>query len=126
MPFGPWISSGVRFDEAHGERSLAVHAEGMDHLEQLRAKAVAGSRPRRLERRSVNEAFVYTRESGLRGVHTKQHLPNEDGYFEARWFQAGPRHFEPVDVNGLSVGFLICTELMFNEHARRSADETLD
>jgi hypothetical protein len=90
LPFGPWISSGASFDQVHWERSLEVHAEGLNQLGRLGAKAVAGTRPRCLESRCVNEAFLYTRESGLRGVHTKQYFPNEDGYYEARWFQAGP------------------------------------
>ena len=126
MPFGSWISSSASFDQAHWERSLEAHAEALDHLDQLGAKAVAGSRPRALDNRRVNEAFVWSRESGLRGVHTKQYFPNEDGYYEAGWFQAGPRHFECVDVGGLNVGFLICTELMFNEHARRYGRDTVD
>jgi N-carbamoylputrescine amidase len=126
MSFGPWISSGESFDEARWERSLDVHAEGLDRIEQLGAKVVAGTRPRCLENRRVNEAFVYTRESGLRGVHTKQYFPNEDGYYEARWFQAGPRHFEPMGVEGLNIGFLICTELMFNEHSRRYGRDRVD
>jgi N-carbamoylputrescine amidase len=126
LPFGPWISFGASFDKVHWERSLEVHTEGLDQLGRLGAKAVAGTRPRCLESRCVNEAFLYTRDSGLRGVHTKQYFPNEDGYYEARWFQAGPRHFEPAEVEGLNVGFLICTELMFNEHARRYGRNRVD
>jgi len=126
MPFGSWISSGASVDQARWEHSLHVHAEGLDRLEQLGAKVVAGTRPRCLENGHVNEAFVYTREGGLRGVHTKQYFPNEDGYYEARWFKAGPRHFESLGVEGLNIGFLICTELMFNEHARRYGRDGVD
>ena len=119
MPFGPWISSRADFDEATWQRSLEHHAQGLARLEELGAGAVAGSRPCRLGDRRVNEAFVWTRETGLSGVHTKQFFPNEEGYYEARWFQAGPRRFAPLPIAGLTAGFLICTELMFNEHARR-------
>jgi N-carbamoylputrescine amidase len=118
MPFGLWISSGAEFDEATWRRSLERHAEGLARLEELGARAVAGSRPQSLAGRRVNESFVWTLETGLRGIHTKQYFPNEEGYYEARWFEAGPRHFGPVAVAGISAAFLICTELMFNEHAR--------
>ena len=119
MPFGPWISSRADFDEATWQRSLEHHAESLARLEELGARAVVGTRPFRQGDRRVNEAFVWTRERGLRGVHTKQYFPNEEGYYEARWFQAGRRHFAPSEVAGLTAGFLICTELMFNEHTRR-------
>jgi N-carbamoylputrescine amidase len=118
MPFGPWISSRSHFDEATWQHSLQRHEEGLARIEELGARAVAGSRPQSLSGRRVNEAFVWTRGTGLRGVHTKQYFPNEEGYYEARWFEAGTRHFAPTAVAGLSSAFLICTELMFNEHAR--------
>jgi N-carbamoylputrescine amidase len=126
MPFGPWISAGDRFDDAQWQRSLELHAEGLSRLGQLGARAVAGSRPHSQDGRRVNEAFVWTREGGLRGVHTKQYFPDEEGYHEARWFQAGARHFTCVDAAGLKAGFLICTELMFNEHARRYGRDGAD
>ena len=118
MPFGPWISASEAFDEAAWRRSLSLHDAGLARLSELGARAVTGSRPRTLDGRRVNEAFVWTREAGLQGVHTKQYFPDEEGYFEARWFEGGPRHFATADAAGLRVGFLICTELMFNEHAR--------
>jgi N-carbamoylputrescine amidase len=118
MPFGPWISSCAEFDEATWQHSLRRHTEGLARIEELGARVVAGSRPCSLAGRRVNEAFVWTRGTGLRGVHTKQYFPNEEGYYEARWFEAGPRHFAPTVVAGLFAAVLICTELMFNEHAR--------
>jgi N-carbamoylputrescine amidase len=61
---------------------------------------------------------VWTKEGGFQGVHTKQFFPNEEGYYEARWFEPGGRHFHVVPAGPVEVGFLICTEVMFNEHAR--------
>ena len=119
MPFGSWVSAGEAFEEAAWRRSLSLHDAGLARLPELGAKVVAGSRPRVLGGRRVNEAFVWTREGGARGVHTKQYFPDEEGYYEARWFEGGDRHFATAEVAGLQVGFLICTELMFNEHARR-------
>jgi N-carbamoylputrescine amidase len=61
---------------------------------------------------------VWSLEKGYEGVHTKQYFPDEEGYYEARWFQGGERHFRVADAGKVRVGFLICTEVMFNEHAR--------
>jgi N-carbamoylputrescine amidase len=119
MPFGAWISAGEAFEEAAWSRSFSLHEADLARLPELGARAVAGTRPRVLDGRRVNEAFVWDGDGGLRGVHTKQYFPDEEGYYEARWFEGGDRHFMTADIAGLQVGFLICTELMFNEHARR-------
>lgn len=118
LPFGPWISSGAAFCQAAWDASLELHAAGVQLLADLGAAIVATTRPRVEAKRRVNEGTLWTAQDGLQCVHTKQYFPNEEGYYEARWFEAGERHFHTVLVRGVRVGFLICTELMFNEHAR--------
>lgn len=118
MPFGPWIAAGSVPDEKILEKSRRLHAEGISRLGQLGARVVLGTRPADQNGKSVNEAFVWTGEGEVEGVHTKQFFPDEEGYYEARWFQAGERHFRVVKAGEVRLGFLICTELMFNEHAR--------
>lgn len=119
MPFGPWVSAGEAYDPQAWRRCCGSHEEGISRLDELGAKVVLGSRARELGGYRVNEAFVWTPGSGYQGVHTKQYFPDEEGYFEARWFQAGEGQFRVVDGSVVQVGFLICTEVMFNEHARR-------
>ena len=119
MPFGRWLSAGESFDEAAWRKCLEVHEEGVERLDELGVKVVLGSRARELNERRVNEAFVWTPSDGYRAVHTKQYFPDEEGYYEARWFHAGERHFRVAQAGPIRVGFLICTEIMFNEHARR-------
>jgi N-carbamoylputrescine amidase len=128
MPFGPWSASGPAFDEAIWRSSVEAHERGMSRLGELGARVVAGSRARVLDGKRANEAFLWTSEAGVKGVHTKQFFPDEEGYFEARWFEPGDRHFRIVEAGdtGSRVGFLICTELMFNEHARRYGREGAD
>lgn len=117
MPFGNWIAAGERFDAAVWRDACDVHERGLARLGELGAATVAGSRPRELDGVRVNEAFLRDA-AGVRGVHNKQYFPDEPGYYEARWFAGGERHFRIADVSGLRVGFLLCTEVMFNEHAR--------
>ena len=119
MPFGAWISSAPKFDADTWKNTCRLHEEGIQQLAELGAVVVAGSRPRELNGRRVNQAFLWTRDEGVRGVHTKQYFPDEEGYYEARWFEAGDRHFQLASSGAIRAGFLICTELMFNEHARR-------
>jgi N-carbamoylputrescine amidase len=119
MPFGPWIAAGERFDPAAFDESCRLHDQGLARLHELGAPVVFGTRPRLHEGRRINEAFAWTSEAGPHPVHSKQYFPDEEGYYEARWFEAGPRHFRVAQAGPARVGFLICTELMFNEHARR-------
>ncbi len=79
--------------------------------------AVVTSRPAWAGDRLANEAIVIEGER-VRPAHRKQFLPQEDGWFEAEWFRGDDTGFRPITVGGLSIGILLCTELMFNEHAR--------
>jgi N-carbamoylputrescine amidase len=66
----------------------------------------------------VNEA-VALEQGVLRPLHRKQFFPNEDGWYEANWFAADASGFAVHEVAGLKIGVLLCTEVMFNEYARR-------
>jgi N-carbamoylputrescine amidase len=123
LPFGPWISAGETCDPAVVKRSQLIHEAGLAHLDELGATFVLGTRPVNSNGRNVNQAFLWMSESGLIGVHSKQYFPEESGYYEARWFQAGKCHFRVVQAREVRIGFLICTEVMFNEHARRYGRE---
>jgi len=118
MPFGPWIAAGDTFNEAAWSGSCSAHDAGVARLSELGAHVVATSRPVRPADRRMNEAFLWSQDRRLQPVHAKQYFPDEEGYYEARWFQPGDRHFRTASADGLSCGFLICTELMFNERAR--------
>lgn len=118
MPFGPWISCAERADQETLLASHCLHEAGMKRLAELGASSVLGTRPVYDQGRSVNQAFVWRADAGVEPVHTKQFFPDEEGYYEARWFTRGETHFRFANVQGLSVGFLICTEVMFNERAR--------
>jgi N-carbamoylputrescine amidase len=118
LPFGRWIAAAPAFDAAAWRESCALHEEGLRRLGDLGAPIVAGTRPTLAGDRRVNEGFVWTSETGVQGVHTKQYFPDEAGFYEARWFEAGERHFRIAPVGPGWAGFLICTKLMFNEHAR--------
>ncbi len=119
MPFGSWIAARPTPDATWLEDSQRVHEAGIARLGDLGTPAVLGTRPVIENGRAVNEAFVLHETLGLVGAHTKQFFPDEEGYYEARWFVRGPTHFDLVEIEGLRVGFLICTDVMFNEWARR-------
>lgn len=118
MPFGPWLAGGPAFDASAAQRSVELHDRGRSALAALGVPAVISSRPVWQDDRLANEAFVLDA-AGDRPLHRKQFFPEEDGWYEATWFRADGGGFAVHEVVGLHLGVLLCTELMFNEQARR-------
>ncbi|MEO9337957.1 carbon-nitrogen hydrolase family protein [Mesorhizobium sp. SB112] len=117
LPFGRWIASAEKFDAEAARKSMDAHDEGIIALRSLGIGAVISSRPVLSGDRLANEAFVLEHEQ-IRALHRKQLFPNEEGWYEARWYEGDENGFEIHEIAGLKVGILLCTELMFNEHAR--------
>ncbi len=118
MPFGKWVSALPEKDRDMLFTLHRQHDEGMSRLSDFDTAAILGTRATFEGEKSVNEAFAWTSDGAIQRVHTKQFFPNEPGYYEARWFERGDLRFETAEVRELTVGFLICTDVMFNEWAR--------
>lgn len=127
MPFAPWlpvsgaVATGVWNDAVH------AHETWVGRLGELGAAVVATSRPVTDETgRRFNEGIVWTAEDGVVATHRKAYLPDEPGFHEARWYGRGPTEFEAIPTPLGRVGFLICSELWFLEHARGYAEQDVD
>jgi N-carbamoylputrescine amidase len=116
MPFGPWIANRATFDHDVAAASILAHESALLALRDV-PTAVIGSRPVRGKRVLCNEAFLMAR--GLyQTIHHKHYFPQETGFFEETWFSAEHSGFDVIEYNGLRIGALLCTELMFTEWAR--------
>lgn len=125
MPFGDWLASAPDFDRERAKRSVELHEKAVTAIAQLGIAAVLSSRPAWSDERLVNEAFVLT--NGQTTIlHQKRYFPAEDGWHETEWFVASTNDFTPQPINGLMTGILLCTELMFNEHARAYGKAKVD
>ena len=117
LPFGRWIAAAKSFDIATAETSVAIHDLGMMALARLDVPAILSSRAVWENGRLANEAVAI--EAGtVRGIHRKQYFPDEPGWYEATWYATRDRDFTVASLAGVTVGVLLCTEAMFNEHAR--------
>lgn len=117
LPFGPWLADGAVFNEDEARRSIQAHEDGLAALIALDVPAIISSRPVWHAGRLANEAFVL--ENGeTRTLHRKRYFPAEDGWHETQWYLRDSSGFALSDVLRLKVGVLLCTEAMFNEHAR--------
>ena len=116
MPFGPWIARDETFRDESARASLAAHKDGLHAIQTLPTAAI-GSRPIRGHHKLVNEAFLLF-EGAYRSIHHKQYFPEESGFFEDTWFAATQSGFDVTEYDGVRIGVLLCTELMFTEWAR--------
>ncbi len=118
MPFAPWFAWTRDADPAVWRAAVDAHERWLQWLPELGAACVLGSRPVERDGVRLNEGFAWDVEHGYRAAHTKYHLPDESGYWEASWYARGDGRFEPLTTGPARVGFLICTELWFFGHAR--------
>lgn len=117
LPFGSWLAAGASFSKEQADRSIRAHEMGLEGLRDLHVPAVISSRPVWNGKRLANEAFALENDVA-RPLHRKQYFPNEAGWFESEWYAGDGSGFALAVVQGIKVGVLVCTEVMFNEHAR--------
>lgn len=118
MPFYAWLPRQRRFDEAAWNAAVAAHEIWLMRLAELASASVLGSRPVNREGERLNEAFAWDPQGGYRAAHHKHYLPDEEGFWEASWYQRGGGDFSPSQIGELRAGFLVCSELWFMQHAR--------
>ncbi|PHR88363.1 MAG: nitrilase [Blastopirellula sp.] len=120
MPFDDWLSQNETPDQDRWQLSVQRHLEWIDQLKRLPDCEIVATMPTADSNgRRHNRGFVRTLNSGRTDIHDKIHLPDEDGYREARWYHPGIGNFETVETSRCRLGMLICSELWFIEHARR-------
>lgn len=118
LPFTAWFARTPQFDAEVWQRAQEEHDLMMSSLSALAPAIVLGTHLVIEEGRHLNRGFVWTPAEGYKGVHDKYYLPNEEDFYERCWFDRNQRDFTLARVEELAIGFLICTEVMFNEWAR--------
>ena len=116
MPFYPWPFRRQAFDPNAWKAAVAAHDRWQARFPELAPAVVAGSRPVDDVGR-YNEGFLWG-DGAYRAIHRKVYLPDEDGFWEASWYDRGVASFQAVTAGPARAGFLICTELWFMRHAR--------
>lgn len=120
MPFSSWLPAHDPPDEdikAAWTAAVDSHAEWVERLDAFGDMAVLGSRPVVRDDTRFNEGFVRT-VAGVQGGHLKSYLPDEPGFWEASWYEAGEGDFDLRDCAGLAVGMLVCTDLWASHEVR--------
>jgi N-carbamoylputrescine amidase len=119
MPFYPWMAATNKVDPAVWQAAVDAHEEWMPRLSALGADYVLGSRPVLENGIPHNDAFIWHSDSGAKFAQRKYYLPDEDGFWEATWYRrADEPRFQAAQAGEAKVGFMVCSDLWFGEHAR--------
>lgn len=127
MPFYRWLAHSREVDIEQWEQAIKAHQAWITRLTDLSPATVISTRPLTLPEpdgalqvngKRQNIGYVWEPVQGIKDVHTKYYLPDEPGFWEASWYERGDGDFTLVDTSKGKIGFLICTELWFNVHAR--------
>jgi N-carbamoylputrescine amidase len=118
MPFYRWLAHAREVDSSQWERAVVAHEAWIARLADFAPATVISTRPVTLDGKRQNTGYVWEPGQGDRIVHTKYYLPDEPGFWEASWYERGDGDFSLAETSRGKVGFLICTEIWFNAHAR--------
>ncbi len=118
MPFYPWFAWSPEYDPSIWQAAVKAHQDAESMLRELSSAIVCGSRPIGRKGKRHNEAFIWDARQGFRPAHIKYYLPDEEGSWEASWYERGDKDFSPIQVGNALLGFVICTDLWFFEHSR--------
>lgn len=126
MPFYPWIANRTTVSEDLKIKTVEGHEKWLKRIEELGVGMVAYSKPVIKEDQFYNTAYIWTQSEGHQAVHTKHFFPEEEGFYEGTWFTQPPEHFELLEVQGLKISFLLCTEIWFTQYARKYGLDGID
>lgn len=128
MAFSEWLAADRTADADRWNAAVETNRRSIDRLDTLGAPFVVGTRPivdASGSRR--NEAYLWTAATNTAtAVKQKHYLPDEPGYWEASWYDQGPKSFPTAPAGGAVIGIQICTEMWFLEWARHYAREGAD
>ena len=122
MCFHDWLAADKVPDRERWLEAVHAHAGAILELGNFGVNAVIGTRPVVNDKGSFrNQAYLWTPEPRILPVHEKYYLPDEEGYWEASWYDGGEQTFELCHALGIPIGVQICTEMWFLEWSRHFA-----
>ncbi|GCF10365.1 carbon-nitrogen hydrolase family protein [Dictyobacter arantiisoli] len=118
MPFSPWLGTTAQFEASRWQASVIAHECALTSLSALAPATVLSSHPLNRDGKRLNAGFSWGSQDGYRSIHDKYYLPNEEGVWEASWYERGNEDFTVQRYHDLCLGMLLCTELWALDKAR--------
>ena len=117
MPFCNWIFVGDAVDDGLWRKAVEQHDAMIARLPGLACRWIMSSRPVEETGRHFNVAFIWSANDGYQPIRRKWYLPEAPTAQETLWFNRGDCNFAPVRADAICIGFQLCSEMMFTEHA---------
>ncbi|MCP4469664.1 MAG: carbon-nitrogen hydrolase family protein [Gammaproteobacteria bacterium] len=122
MCFAEWLAADATPARNRWLAAVKSHAEHILELGKLGVPALISTRPTVNDGGSFrNQAYLWTTQPRIVPIHEKYYLPDEEGYWEASWYERGDPEFDYCEALGIRIGVQICTEMWFFEWARQFA-----
>ena len=126
LPFSKWIAYEKEVNPESKMKSVEKHETWMMKMERMNVEYIVYSRPVIARDKFFNTAFAYVKGKGHFKIHTKCLFPEEPLFWEETWFDRDEEKFELLELDGIKIGVLLCTEMWFTEHARHYANQEID
>jgi predicted amidohydrolase len=109
LPASTWFGVSPHFDQDRWDRVVAAHDAMIARLNEFGSTIVIGSRAATIDGSRLNIAFLWSKGAGLIDLHAKAILPEEAGFHEQSWYEAGQDNLSVTEVNGVGIGVLVCS-----------------
>jgi len=123
MIFSSWFFESPTVDYVKWNEMVEQQQKCLTLLAELAPAAVVGSVAKMRRRERVNESFLWNQE--YQALRSKYFFPEEEGYYERTWFQAGDKEFALASHGSVKFGVALCTELwampQIQEYGRNGA-----
>ena len=126
MPFFGWYFVEPEFDQVTWDEAVESHKRWEARIPELGAKTVIWTAPIDYAGARVNRGRVWSEKGKIQAIHSKSYIPDEEGFYEDRWYQGGDRVFEPFESGGVTFGFLVCSEMWAMSRAREYGKRGVD
>jgi N-carbamoylputrescine amidase len=118
MPFSDWFAAERDFAAGVWDAAVTEHRMWKLRLAELAPATVVTTEPVVTRGRRLNEAYAWS-DGRTTPLHQKRYLPNEHGFWEARWYEPSAGAFDLTTLGDALVGVQICTELWWLDESRK-------
>lgn len=118
LPAASWFGATPDFDQTRWDAVVAAHERLLSDLPSLGSAVVVTSIAETVGSVRRNTAIGWSRDMGVVRMHAKTILPEEPGFHEQSWYEAGDKRPVVHDIGGARIGVLLCSELMATDRAR--------
>ncbi len=126
MPFCEWIASEIPVNDSKKHEAAEKHELWNLRFDELPVSKIVYSKPVLKDNLYHNTAFIWQKGIGEQPIHSKQYFPEEEHFWEASWYDADAKGFSLLNIDGLRIGILLCTEIWFTQHARVYGEQGID